>query len=402
MNVKKLIVVFVSIALCLSVLGFTEAGGNYPKRALFTRVFNNRVTGTILGDTLREDMYILDTTSWQHKIFLENAFSPDISKDGKTIVFLRYQDVYETHAEGTDIWVSDSSGKNLRNITKTILYREYNPKISLDGKLVAYSIYTGPFSYDNLCFIGIDGTNKTCIHDVGTFSYNCRIDGDPEGQFCMSDEIGSEDYGITGPIMNVWDLSWVKDDEEGRQSAVFHSHIEKEERGDEIYIAKLHHGMYLGFYKIANGHSPEVSPDGRKISYVNDGKTYIFDLDTKVSEQIPGNCEDIEIRPKWSPDGYKIVTCINNRGYESAALYDTLTSDVTHVTINIRRFSDDPYWFGNNFLVWTKSTYNMKNLNLAKNLFVYNITTKTTKQITDNEPTEYGDTISDYDMVPLP
>ena len=101
--------------------------------------------------------------------------SPCLSNDGKKIYFSRRTDwsvKRDSLRFESDIFVMDSDGKNQKNLTNSPNTDNLAPKVSPDGKLIAY--ISEKMEYDKYTEIWImnnDGTNKRKV--IGLHAYNC-------------------------------------------------------------------------------------------------------------------------------------------------------------------------------------------------------------------------------------
>ena len=92
-------------------------------------------------------------------------------------------------------------------------------------------------------------------------------------------------------------------------------------------------------FRIANGASPELSPDGRFVLYVKDGQIYRARVSTapQVTDIDKGEKPFITAwgtnsNPVWSPDGSKIAFVTTRTNHSFIAMYDGATRTVTYVS----------------------------------------------------------------------
>jgi Tol biopolymer transport system component len=103
-------------------------------------------------------------------------------------------------------------------------------------------------------------------------------------------------------------------------------------------------------FRIAEGGSPELSPDGRFVLYVKDNQIYR----ARVSQAVPVNDIDRGSKPfisawgnngspRWSPDGSKIAFVSARTNHSFIGLYDVSTRTVTYVSPGVD-FDALPTW----------------------------------------------------------
>ena len=106
----------------------------------------------------------------------------------------------------------------------------------------------------------------------------------------------------------------------------------------------------IATWKLAEGGSPALSPDGRFVLYVRDGQIYR----ARVSQLPPttdidkGEAPFIKAwgtnsNPRWSPDGTKIAFVSNRTDHAFIGLYDMTTRTVTYVSPSVD-FDGSPTW----------------------------------------------------------
>jgi dipeptidyl aminopeptidase/acylaminoacyl peptidase len=103
--------------------------------------------------------------------------------------------------------------------------------------------------------------------------------------------------------------------------------------------------------RLAEGNSPEVSPDGRFVLYVKDGQIYRARVGQTPAATTPmdkGEKAFIEAwgrnsGPKWSPDGSKIVFSSNRNDHSFIGMYDVKTRTVSYLAPSVDR-DTSPTW----------------------------------------------------------
>jgi dipeptidyl aminopeptidase/acylaminoacyl peptidase len=108
----------------------------------------------------------------------------------------------------------------------------------------------------------------------------------------------------------------------------------------EIWAARTTGGTPA--FRIADGASPELSPDGRFVLYVKDGQIYRARVSSapQVSEIDKGEKPFITTwgtnsNPVWSPNGSKIAFVSTRTNHSFIALYDVASRTVTYVSPSV-------------------------------------------------------------------
>ena len=95
-------------------------------------------------------------------------------------------------------------------------------------------------------------------------------------------------------------------------------------------------------FRIAEGSSPELSPDGRFVLYVKDDQIYrarvsqaapVSDIDKGEKPYITAWGENNN--PRWSPDGSKVAFVTTRENHSFIGLYDVATRSVTYVSPSV-------------------------------------------------------------------
>jgi dipeptidyl aminopeptidase/acylaminoacyl peptidase len=103
-------------------------------------------------------------------------------------------------------------------------------------------------------------------------------------------------------------------------------------------------------WRLAEGASPQLSPDGRSVLYVNDGQIYR----ARVTQTSPASKMDTgeqpfikawgtNSNPRWSPDSTKIAFVSNRVDHSFIGLYDMRTRTLNYISPSVD-FDTSPTW----------------------------------------------------------
>ena len=106
----------------------------------------------------------------------------------------------------------------------------------------------------------------------------------------------------------------------------------------------------IAAWKLADGGSPALSPDGRYVLYVRDGQIYRARVSQAPATTAIDRGEAPFITawgtngsPRWSPDGTKIAFVSNRTDHAFIGLYDMATRTVSYVSPSVD-FDGSPAW----------------------------------------------------------
>jgi TolB protein len=194
--------------------------------------------------------------------------SPLVSPDGKKVVFT------SERVGWWKIWVMDIDGKNAKQLTNSSS-ADYSPSWSPDGKTIVYTCTKD--GNQEIYLMNSDGSNQRNI---------TKTRGDEVMPFWAKDgyiyfSSSAEDY---------YQVFRCKPDGSGKVQVTF-------SKGDKLM--------------------PQPSPIGNKLLYYGsqDGnmEIYLFDFSSKQTARLT-NHPLMDMRPRWSPDGSKIVFERGNKG----------------------------------------------------------------------------------------
>ena len=187
---------------------------------------------------------------------------PSWSPDGNWIVFASKK------AGSWDIWLMDSSGNNLKQLTLDDS-TEQGPRFSPNGKKIAFERhgYTNGRYTHGICTMDSNGEN---IKEIVNCAENCMSPSwSPDGSRIA--------YALGG---NIWEADLNKN-----------------------FRKQLTNGTAVNLY-------PSWSPDGKKIAFSStesgDTEIWVMDSDGGNRKQLTTRV-GLDLSPSWSPDGNWIV-----------------------------------------------------------------------------------------------
>jgi TolB protein len=213
-------------------------------------------------DTKRYEIHDLNLVTNETRV-LTSAFgdlnAPEISPDGKTIVFTRYY----IDPDKPTTWLMDRDGANPRQVANI---RAWDPTWSPDGSAILFASQVGALS--QLFIVNIDGTG---LHQVGNFP----------------DLRGRSDWSPQGLIVTYSGKSWKR----------------------ELYVMNSD-GSNQRQISPSGGNSqgPSFSPDGKWIAFtsyfdkyeVNGCEIYIMRVDGTDLRRLTDN-DYCDYQPRWGP-----------------------------------------------------------------------------------------------------
>jgi len=210
--------------------------------------------------------------------FIDN-YSPAFSPDGELIAFASYW------LQNAEIYLMNTEGKTLKQLTHTDAMDEYMPTFSPDGKRIAF-----------VAERKVSGEVRITVQSSGSTPGSALLyvmDRDGRNQRRLTNGMGVERAPVFSP--------------DGRKIA-----FESNEDGDlEIYVINLDGTgkKQLTFNDVDDGH-PVFSPDGKRIAFTSliDGNFEIclMDADGGGVKRLTHNTVG-DYQPDFSPDGRHII-----------------------------------------------------------------------------------------------
>ena len=204
----------------------------------------------------------------------EDATKPVATPDGRYIVFV------STQSNKYRLWRMDNDGSNLRQLTIGDSGEETNPQCSPDSQWIVYSY---------------QGEGKLALRRVS-------ING-----------------GTTTPLFNIENAAWPTYSPDGKSIAYFTFISEGSQAYWHIAVIKSEDGspVIKPFKLIPSVYvwaSLRWTPDGKAITYVNNGNIMRLELNNEKPEQITKfEAEETIFSFDWSADGKQLVS---SRGHE--------------------------------------------------------------------------------------
>ncbi|MCD6507148.1 PD40 domain-containing protein [Candidatus Poribacteria bacterium] len=265
----------------------------------------------ILFDSIRPwgnpAIYIMDIDGRnQRMLFPPTSQNPMWSPDGRRIVFEAYW------SGGSDIYVADYTGENIRRLTDAVQEHTVNssPAWSPDGSKIAFV--------------------RTSLRQ---FPRNPEI--------YVIDADGKNARNLTNHPANDRYPTWSAD---GSRIAF----TTDRDGNSEIYVMDINGGNLKNLTNHpANDTLPAWSPDGGKIAFSSDRdgnyEIYLMDADGGNVQRLTDHPAD-DICPTWLPDGNRIVFMTDRDGNFEIYVMDINGENLRNLTNN-PGFDGHPSWF---------------------------------------------------------
>jgi len=300
--------------------------------------------GDVFGQYVNGDIWKKDLASGKEEKFLDNAFNPSFSPDGKTLA------VDASWAGPRRIWIVDAQGHNPQQITSdsSEAVDHLEPNWSPDGK--------------NIVFQNVERTKFSVkIVNAATRAVSALTDGRFHDLNPVWSHSGKYIYlsSDRGGGLNIWRM-----EVPGNGASVGVPQQVTMGSGQDVQLAMSPTGEQLSFAILrqnadlwrlpvspqtgsATGNPEEVvastredsrgawSPDGTQMAFNSDRNgemnLYINSLADHSNRQVtrgPGG----DFQPQWSPDGKRLVFFSSRAGNADIWLVDLATATLTQLT----------------------------------------------------------------------
>ncbi len=265
--------------MCLSALLVPPALATYPGDV-------GRLAFAMTGADGNPDIYTaLPNGSSLKRLTTDRGFDAcaAYSADGQRIAYC------SDRTGALEIWAMDKNGGGQHAVTNTGGYAEF-PDYSPDGRKIAFDGFQGSDPFDEIYVVnaanGSGLTALTSCTGYGAGCFNSYPAWSPDGRRIVF--IHSDDSDVDGNPTN--EQVWVMN-------------------------ANGSHKTQLTSGPASHDQTPDWSPDGRKIAYMEDGHIFTMRADGSHQTQLTFG-DDFDFGAAWSPDGRKIAFVRNfGNGY---------------------------------------------------------------------------------------
>jgi len=311
--------------------------------------------GDVFGLYEGGDIWKKDLASGKEEKFLDKAFNPSFSPDGKTLA------VDASWAGPRRIWVVDAQGHNPQQITSdsSEAVDHLEPNWSPDGK--------------NIAFQNVERTKFSVkVVNVATRAVTALTDGRFHDLNPVWSHSGKHIYFSSdrGGGLNIWRMEVsangtpIGAPQQVTMGSGQDLQLAMSPTGEQLAFAILRQNADLWRLPVspqtgsATGNPEEVvastredsrgawSPDGTQIAFNSDRKgemnLYVHSLVDNSNRQVtegPGG----DFQPQWSPDGKRLVFFSSRAGNADIWLVDVATSALTQLTSN-RALDINPFF----------------------------------------------------------
>jgi Tol biopolymer transport system component len=221
----------------------------------------------------------------------EGSYSPD----GKHIVFCSNR----SGPENFELYIMDSDGKNVRQLTHTPKCYNGGPFFSPDGKRVIFRSDRKKKDHLQLFVINTDGTGERALTD--------DLDWVQWGPYWYTDSrhivYAGANHAVAGPPN--YDLYWMDCDEKPEDA----------KPGRKRGLGRVGRSAESVFSAVS-GHSGAIPYPFRTVALADDPKPYVPKKRVRLTFA-PG----ADVLPVFSPDGKRLMWTSTREGHKPAQLY---------------------------------------------------------------------------------
>lgn len=324
----------------------------------------------------------------------------ELSPDGKTLLFgISYYSI-EQNKGNRELYTMSVNGGEMKRITETA-YGEYNAVWTPDGKKIAFICADGGSM--QMWQMMPDGTNRIKISEVEGGINGFKFSPDQTKIFYIKEvplvkqvvdvypDLPKANARIIDDLMyRHWD-TW-----QDSYSHIFIADFDGNKLTNDIDIME---GEEYDTPLKPFGGLEEInwSPNGKSIAYTcvkkkgkeytisTNSDIYIYNIDTKKTENLTAGMNGYDKAPVYSPDGKKIAwSSMERDGYESDKnrlfVYDFDTKEKTYFTKDFDQNTDGLTWSDDSKFIYFTSDYHAR-----FQIYNANIETKEIKAITKGD-----------------
>jgi len=321
-----------------------------------------------------------------------------VSPDNKSIVYtIKYFSIAENKGN-SDIYSMDIDGNNFKQLTQSA-HNEYNILWKPDGKKLAF--LSNESGISQIWEMNPDGSGKKQISfeesDIEGFKFSPnskhilfvkQVKIDSNAKDIYPDLNKTSGRIITDLMYKHWD-TWI-------------------ESYPHIFVAQYSKGSILNAVDIMEKEPYESpnrpfggmeqiswSPDSKTIAYTcrklkgvdytlsTNSDIYLYNIESKITENISLNMKGYDIAPIYSPDGSKIAwESMERNGYEAdknrLIIYDVASKKITDYTTNFDQNVASLAWADDNTKVYFISNYHAK-----EDIYELNVSDSKIRKITN-------------------
>ena len=224
----------------------------------------------------------------------------DLSPDGKRIAYV------SAESGGYDLWVCDIDGANNRRVVAMYPEECLNPSWSPDGEWIAYTARDDAFK------VRVDGSEPpiNLSYGNGPAGGHEYVRWTPDGRRIVFIHTGPNGYDQVASLPT--------DIPTGKVSLKYITN--EEYNSTDVHVSP--DGKWVTFMSDRSGHADFKRMDG-----------WIAPIDGGPARNMTPNTYDhYDYRPRWSPDGSKLVFTSDRSGWRRVGVIDIASGETTFLT----------------------------------------------------------------------